>query len=61
MPQLRGYIRSNIKPLAIRHPAADGKVVLGGGALINPDGIGTTETLSPNINRFSDLSEVYYQ
>jgi len=34
-------------------------VVLGGGTLINPDGIGTTETLSPNINRFSDLSEVY--
>ena len=39
IPQLRGYIRSNIKPLAIRHPSVDRKVVLGDRALINPDGI----------------------
>ncbi|MCK4690144.1 MAG: hypothetical protein KAT41_07610 [Candidatus Marinimicrobia bacterium] len=59
MPQLRGYIRSNIKALAIGIRLLTEKWFWGVGALINPDGIGTTETLPPNINHFSDLSEVY--
>ena len=47
MPQLRGYIRSNLKPL---------KWFFGCGVLINTRfKSGANETLSPHINRFNGL------
>lgn len=47
MPQLRGYIRSNIKPL---------KWFSGFGVLINTRfKSGANETLSPHSNRFNGL------